>query len=239
MIIRSCDYEFISNNIDYIDFGCKLGSSFELCEKILGGRKGLGLDINIDYVNQYRDSEFNAMLCDITDVDLPDGIVDFVCASHVLEHLPTEKDVFLAVKECIRLSKKFAYIVGPYFDADDFLRENGLKFFWSDWTWHPTHVTSNMLENSILNSGQICSFQVWGRLPIYNSDSNDILCLTEPSNQHHHDPKLHASKDFRVFEKVIFKEIAVLIIKDKSIDYNKLISDLKLSHLILSGSTCE
>jgi len=132
--------DITKEQFDFVDFGCKTGGSFRFCQEVLGGKRGLGIDRNEAYVEEFCKSGGEAILADVTETGLPDNFARFVCVSHLLEHLPNWDMVEKATLEAIRISRDFVYIVGPYFDADDYLSSIGFKFFWSDWTWHPTHV---------------------------------------------------------------------------------------------------
>jgi hypothetical protein len=232
MIYSPDDVDQIRDNFDFFDFGCKIGSSSYLCKEVLSGKKGLGIDINPEYVNAFARNGGDIMLGDITNLQLPNDIVDFCCISHVLEHLPSIDHVNRAIEEALRLSRNFVYIVGPYFDADIYLRDNNLKFFWSDWTWHPTPVKCEDIINSIKKSGIKCKTQLWGRILITESNSQDILPLSAPNNQHYYDPESHGPKNLISFDIPLFKEISAIIIKNQNFEMGTRIQRLKLHTLL-------
>lgn len=232
MIYGPDDIDQIRDNFDFFDFGCKVGSSSHLCKEILSGKKGLGIDINPEYVNSLNNNGGDVMLGDITNLQLPNDIVDFCCISHVLEHLPSIDHVNKAIAEALRLSRNFVYVVGPYFDADEYLCDNNLKFFWSDWTWHPTHVKSEDIINSIKKANIKCKTQLWGRILITASDSQDILPLSAPNNQHFYDPERHGPKNLISFDIPLFKEISAIIIKNPTFEMGMRIQKLKLHTLL-------
>ena len=122
---------------DFIDFGCKKGSSFSFCEDVLGGKRGLGIDNNPVYVEEFCEAGGRAIVADAAQTGLPGDTVRFVCVSHLLEHLPSLDVVEKVVLEAIRIASDFVCVVGPYFDADAYLRSKDMKFYWSDWSWHP------------------------------------------------------------------------------------------------------
>jgi len=229
MILTAEDHAFIARNMDYMDVGCKAGSSTHLCQQILGGRRGFGIDINQGHIAEYSMNGGFAMHADATCTGLPDKCVDFACLSHMLEHLPSLDKVEACITEAVRLSRRFVYIVGPFFDADSYLAALNLKFFWSDWVWHPTHVTSENIIRGIKKSKGWHSAELWGRIEIFNSNSNCILHLDEAKNQHHHDPTLHLPKPVHQFNKPLHQEISCIIAIDPDLDLPSLRKKLKLS----------
>ena len=130
-----------SKQIDHIDFGCSKGGSLDFAKKRLGGYRGLGIDIDLAKVAATREAGFEAIQYDIQ--QLPNRkLVRFVIMSHFLEHLPKFTDVKAMVRKAFQISTEFVYIQQPFFDADGYLLEKGLKLFWSDWRGHPNRMTS-------------------------------------------------------------------------------------------------
>ena len=198
---------------DFVDFGCKTGGSFEFCKRILGGGRGLGIDKNPAYVNEFCESGGEAILGDVTNTGLPDNFARFVCVSHLLEHLPNWDLVEKATMESIRIARDFVYVVGPYFDADEYLSSLGLKFFWSDWSFHPTHVDSKSLENILRRHGHE-NFICYGHIRIHDSRDSSLHPLDSPKDQHDYDPKIHPPKEIiDAFDRPVFREMVILIPK--------------------------
>lgn len=223
--------EILAGTYDFIDFGCKQGGSFGYCERVLGGKNGLGIDNNRKHVAAFIESGGNAVYGDITALDLPESCVRFVCISHVLEHLPSLDHVRMALLSAMRVARDFVYIVGPYFDRDEYLKSLGLKFYWSDWKWHPTHIETNKLAE-ILGSYGITDFTSWGRRPIKDSMHPAIHPLESPPNQHDYDESVHPKKTLVEFEQDMFKEM-VLVIPVRPIDYlHDVLASLKLAKVL-------
>lgn len=216
---------------DFIDFGCKSGGSFEMCETVLGGARGLGIDINPKHVEAIRQKGGHAILGDITSLQLPKNCVRFVSISHVLEHLPNWDAVRAAVQNACDVARDFVVIVGPYFDADIMLRDQGFKLFWSDWTWHPMHVTALRLCHMLQMVGQPC-FTCWGRYPIHSSAHTAVLPLDAPPNQNRYDPKRHSPKAEVQFDFPLFKEIVVVIVKRPLADLEEVLRRMQVSRIL-------
>jgi hypothetical protein len=217
---------------DYIDVGCKRGSSTHLCREVLGGSLGLGIDINADHVASYSAAGGVGMAADASNLGLPDNIVNFSVLSHILEHLPNLDSVNKVISESLRVSRKFVYIVGPFFDEDEYLRSLGLKFFWSDWSYHPTHVHTSDILRAVDMSGVKCKAEVYGRIPVIDSSDKNVLDISEPRNQHQHDLKIHKHKSFVSFARPLFKEICTIVIKDDTFDLSTAREKLRLDKCI-------
>jgi len=196
---------------DFVDFGCKTGGSFSLAEQCLGGTRGLGVDHNPAHVEAFRAAGGRAIHGDVTRLSLPDKCVRFVCISHVLEHLPSMEHVRAALVESTRVATDFVAIVGPFFDADDYLKSVGVKFYWSDWKWHPTHVSGSALAQILWEEG-LSTFTCWGRYPIRDTDDVCLLPLAAPRNQQKYDAALHPPKGPRIaLTQPAYKEVIALV----------------------------
>ena len=106
----------------------------------------MGVDIDPKKVAQMRDLGYDCVEGDVTNLTLPARSVRFVTMSHILEHLPNLEAVRRAVACAARVASDFLFIQGPFFDADGVLRRDGLKFYWSDWTYHTCHLTTDALR---------------------------------------------------------------------------------------------
>jgi hypothetical protein len=73
---------------DFLDFGASTGSSIEFARERLGGRRGLGVDLDPNKVETMRRCGYDCIQADVTGLDLPAKAVKFVLMSHFLEHLP-------------------------------------------------------------------------------------------------------------------------------------------------------
>jgi len=220
---------FKSGDFDFVDFGCKKGGSFEFCKRVLGGGRGLGIDNNPSYVEEFCRNGEEAITADVTETGLPDNFARFVCVSHMLEHLPNWELVEKATIEAIRIARDFVYIVGPYFDADNYLETLGLKFFWSDWSWHPTHVDAKSLA-TVLRKHKISKFVSRGNIRIKDSDDPNLHPLDSQRNQHEYDADIHPPKRSHIkFDQPIFKEMVFLIPKNESVALKPVIEALKLA----------
>ena len=211
-----------SSNYDFLDFGCSKGSSLSFAMSKLGGKKGLGIDIDKKKIEECKKNGHDAILYDLT--KLPEKkLVEFCILSHFLEHLSGREEASLMVRNACKVSKKFIYIQQPNFDSDPMLLSEGLKFFWSDWRGHKFNMNSLdlflVLRDNIQDS-EFDQFSIFKKLPITNSGHNSIHSLLSPTDQFEFDEKIHPTKnkDIHSFFPVIHKETVALAGISREID---------------------
>lgn len=210
-LILYCKKKNIKNDFDFVDFGSKSGGSMDYAIKHLGGIKGLGIDIRSDIVGEARKNGHNLLVGDATKLDIPDKAVKFTVLSHFLEHLPNIKSVDLAISNALRISTDFIYIQGPCFDDDEYLKRKGLITFWSNWTGHPCHLTTEQLT-AILKTYEVKDIKLELKKPIQDSDDVCIHSLNSPIDQHDYDPKVHPPKPSLIkFNKDIYREFSCYV----------------------------
>lgn len=198
-----------TKKLDYLDLGCKKGGSFEFCKKVLGGTTGIGIDLNIDYVCQFKNEVAEAIVGNIIELPIKSKSVKFVNISHVLEHLPDWESVEKVILESCRVANDFVFIKGPYFDADEYLSKYSLKFFWSDATWHKTHIKTSQLSK-FLRHNKI-KFSIYGKKQIVDSSHHTILPISAPQNQLKYETYRHGKKNFIKFDRDLFQEMICII----------------------------
>lgn len=208
--------ELREGGFDFLDFGCSRGGSIGLAMRLFDAKRGLGIDIAENKVKEARSAGYDAIVCDIK--ELPSRpLVRFCVMSHFLEHVPSRTDVVAYLKKAIAISREFIFIRQPYFDADGFLFQRGLKLYWSDWHGH-TNTMSTLDFYSILmpmlKAGTIGNFSIHVSGPIHSSDYPAVHPIRSPRDQHEYDPAKHPEKPKKVqFEERVFTEVGVLITK--------------------------
>ena len=203
-----------AKQIDHIDFGCSKGGSLDFAKKRLGGERGLGIDIDLAKVAATHEAGFEAIQYDIA--QLPNRkLVRFVIMSHFLEHLPQLIDVKNMIRKACQISKKFVYIQQPFFDADGYLLEKGLKLFWSDWRGHPNRMTSLemfLTQRDLQSEGFKFSFSLYAHKPVEDSNDPCVHRLNAPCDLTYHLLGHDLDKVTAVqFQGNVFREIVTLI----------------------------
>ena len=201
-------------NFDYLDFGCSKGNSLNWSKRLFGGKQGLGIDIDPKKIAQAKAAGHNAVIFDINNIPTK-KLVRFTVLSHLLQNLPSENDVKAFVRKACQVSTDFVFIKQPYFDADGYLFQNGLKLFFSDWTGHPNQMTTLSLfklMKELKDEGLLQKFSIHGKKPILSSDDNHVQSINAPIDQHHFDSSKHPPKIQGLkFEFPVFYETVVMI----------------------------
>jgi hypothetical protein len=176
----------------------------------LGGVRGIGVDIKPEKVELMSEAGYDCIQGDVTKLDLPSNSVRFVVMSHFLEHLPDLVTVKGVIGSAARIASDFLFIRGPYFDADEFLKGQGLKFYWSDWHGHPCHLSTSQLRKILLDLG-LKDYVMMGCGKITDSSDPVIHALDSPIDQRTYDPEVHPGKPFISFRPPLYKEIVCCI----------------------------
>jgi len=213
---KKLQMELSQGNYDFVDFGCSTGGSIELAQKLFGYGRGLGVDLDINKVYKSRAHGYHALQANLVDIPLPKKACRYVIMSHFLEHLYTADDARKAIRNGIAIAKEFVYIQQPYFDADGYLAQNGLKLYWSDWHGHRNHMTTLDFYKILirfLDEGIISRFVIGGYQPIKRLSNVALHPIVAPKDQSIFDPDIHPKKSSGLLPlKVpVFCEIRVLI----------------------------
>ena len=202
---------------DFLDFGCGAGGSIELGRIRFGGRRGLGLDNRPEKVAAAREAGYDAEVCDVTSLMLQPDSVRFVLLSHFLEHLPSLADAKRCLLAACMVAREYVYVCQPYFDADGYLFDKGLKLYWSDWTGHPNRMTSLELYcciRDIASRVPIQRFAIYRRGKITDSHETVIHAVASPVDQHDWQAMTHPEKPPTPFNYPVYKELGALIVLD-------------------------
>jgi hypothetical protein len=219
-------------NYDFLDFGASKGSSITFAVKHLGGKQGLGIDIRPAKVQKMIEAGFACIRGDVTDLALPPDSVRFVVMCHFLEHLPNLDAVERALRSAVRVATDFLFIRGPFFDADDYLRRLGLKFYWSDWPGgHNCHLRVAELYGLLVKL-ELKDFVFCLRDEMRHSSATSLHPLNSPHSQHEYDANIHPPKrDFDLPEPV-YREFSCCVPLRQLDDWDDVLQVLKGMRLI-------
>lgn len=184
-----------------LDFGSKAGSNLKEPKF-----EAYGDTISVDIrMNHLRRASGMRVLADITKPIVREKSVDCVTMIHVLEHLYLP-DVTKTIRQALEVARDYIYIRGPWFDADDYLRERGFDLFWSTWPGHVTHLTTSQLADILYNLN-VENFTIVGHgPPILNSASHRVHPTGYEAGGNYHDGK-YPPKEFVEFDIPIWNEL--------------------------------
>ena len=209
--------------IDFLDFGTSHGGSIEFALGKLGGKRGVGIDNSLGKVRSARSRGYECLIADARWLAVKPRSVRFVTMMHLLEHLPDVVSVEAAVQSASSVASEFVVITLPYFDADEYLASKGLKFYWSDWTGHPTHLASSRLKE-VLGKTHPLEFRVFGRRLVTSSKDPAIHSVESPRDQFEFDANIHPPKPEVVFDRNLFYETVGIAILSKGVRMDRLLS---------------
>lgn len=169
---------------DFLDLGAGKGDSLESCEKRIGG-KGLGVDNDPEKIRQAAASGRNVVLGGALDIRHVTGAVSYVVCDNFLEHLPSFADVDAVLEQAAAVATDYIYIRHPSFEDMDYLKELGLKTFWTDWKAHPSMLrVADILD--MLRKHGIYTVKTVPVMRITDSDDPNVLPVEAPPGQHHY-----------------------------------------------------
>jgi hypothetical protein len=214
---------------DFIDFGCSKGESLAFGRDVLGGRRGLGIDIDPRKVEASITRGEDALVCDATKLDLYPDSVSFSIMSHFLEHLPGLPLAMQCIESAASISRDYVFIRQPWFDSDGELMRRGLKLYWSDWAGHRNPMTTLDFYRAIRNLKlkKPLEWAIYGNRWIRTSADRCVLPLGARRDSTYFDPAMHGSKPFKVFNFPVFAETICIIKLSDGIDIDKIVQFTK------------
>lgn len=198
---------------DFLDLGSGVGGSLDFGVKRLGGRRGLGIESDVEKVRSAVRLERDVVLGDARSIPT-DARVRFVCMMDFLEHLPSLDDVRRVLERALVVSTEFVFIRHPSFEDEAYLAALGLKQYWADWTGHLSHI---LLSDFALMLKQLGSFQwtVDYCQPIHSSAHPSILPLDAPPDQSQYDETVCGPKPIVTFSRPVWRHLDITIARPR------------------------
>ncbi|MYD98608.1 MAG: class I SAM-dependent methyltransferase [Gammaproteobacteria bacterium] len=218
-------------DFDFLDLGASKGMMIDFAKRELGGTRGMGIDINAAKVEVMQQRGYDCLLADATRMEFPSDSVRFVTMCHFLEHLPNYAAIERSIQCAASVATDFIYIQGPYFDADRYLHDRALKYFWSDWSGHTCHLTTDFL-GALLDGNGLSDYVMLGRKPVEDSSHPSILPLDAPIDQHEYDPDIHSPKSLVAFDASLYMEIICVVALRPLENWNEIVTAPTDCHLI-------
>lgn len=203
------------DQFDFVDFGCSSGGSMEFACGKLGGKRGIGIDIDPSKVQSCRERGYDAAVADVTTLDgLRYPNIRFAVLSHFLEHLASVDLARSCLHSAVSVSEEFVLVRQPFFDADSYLAQLGFRLYWSDWTGHKNHMKStdfHLILRDLLIRKRIQRYILFFRGKIEDSNNECIHHVSSPRNQGVWEASKHVPKRYINFDVPVYKEVGVLI----------------------------
>ncbi|MHA2374450.1 MAG: methyltransferase domain-containing protein, partial [Candidatus Thorarchaeota archaeon] len=187
------------------DIGTGKGNSRRSLERKFGCR-GIGVELRFNKAQLAKKYGYPIVIADVTLPIVKPKSVKFSNINHVLEHLPNLESVKQLLQEVSLATTDSIYIKGPWFDADDYLKERGLNLFWSTWPGHPTHLTTTDLVGVLKNLG-LNSFTIGGKGPLIYDSMNPRIHPVGYEAGHNYTRGNYPPKKYIQFDIPIFNEL--------------------------------
>lgn len=200
---------------DFIDFGASKGGSLAWAASAFGGR-GIGVDIAPAKIARLAEAGHAGFVADATALDLPDGSFRYATMMNFLEHLPDRATGERIIASALRVSRDFAFLLGPNFDEAENLHRLGLKKFFADWTGHTWHHTTRELSEILSGLGHPFKLIEFGE--IRDSAHPYLLPLAARRNRSAYDPALDPPKPAVKIRRGVYGWVAAVIWKNPAVD---------------------
>ncbi|MEF2553418.1 class I SAM-dependent methyltransferase [Aurantimonas sp. A2-1-M11] len=228
------------SDFDFLDFGCSNGGSIKFAQSMFGGL-GLGLDADPRKVERACAAGYNAIVQDVTRLDPRTmGTVRYVIMSHFLEHLPSASLAEKCILSACKVADEFVFVQQPYFDADGYLFEHGLKLYWSHWRGHTLHMTMLQLQSAFEKArceGLCGRYLIGRRFPILDSSAKEVHRLSSPIDQVTFDPKKHEDRPNLSFTTPVFRELFGLALRHEDVNDAALVKILKNTDIVFDSAS--
>ncbi len=204
------DYD---DKIDTLDIGCGIGGSLGWSKRVFGWSSFMGIDSSESDIKQAINYGYKKECFIVDDIIKFDFSIfpkfRYSTILHVLEHIESEQDIENIINKAISVSDEFVFIKHPFFDGDEYLKEHNLKFTWSDWVGHPTHIGKDMLTKILNKTG--LQYVIGFVNEIKDSSFDLIIPYSAPIDTLKYDKVKHGKKKFVEFDGNIFHETYAFI----------------------------
>ncbi len=192
---------------DFVDLGSSSGGSIDYCMRRFSARRGLGIDLQAEAVEQIRAQGFEALQADVLEFEFPPASLRFVSMMDFLEHLPDSAGVEDVLCRAKSAARDFLFIRHPSFEDEHYLNAVGLKQYWTDWPGGHTAKLTVADFTGIFHRLGLNDYAICYRQPARDSEDPVILPLSAPPDQHHYDATQHDEKPQVVFPRLVYAQI--------------------------------
>jgi hypothetical protein len=196
---------------DFIDYGCSHGNSIKYGMSRLGGKRGIGIDLDPKKIADTEKAGYTAVLADATQIGCRTGSVRFGLMLHFLEHLPSRRVADQTLRAATMYAREFVYVRQPWFEGSAALLPLGYRLYWADWTGHPNHYSAVDFVNVLSRSRRVKRFLVFGRTPVLTTRDNCLVSLSAPPNSQAASAEDVATREEVALPERLFRELVCMI----------------------------
>ncbi len=193
---------------DFLDLGCKKGSSIGWSTKKYGG-VGLGVDFKQEWVDQAIENGYDAITEDVFKLNFPTNTFRFVSMMDFLEHMPSKEDALQVLTSCKKWAREFFFIHHPSFEDIKYLKKLGLKIDWTDGYDHSCPLTIEELGAMFKKLG-LKNCAVEPKLPMLDSGDPHIIPIDAPHDTHLYSAELGPKKKVK-FDHPIYSRFEIFV----------------------------
>lgn len=197
------------SDYDFLDIGCGDGHTMIIGRAQFLGERGLGIDKDEASVAKAKDAGHNALVADALTFDPAPHRFDFLTAYHILEHLPSLESVASLIARMPMLARHFAFVAIPSFEGEDYLKQLGLRQYWTNWVGHPCHITVNDLVDALAACG-LAEFEM-RCVDLVLSSSHPSIVPVGAQDELEYDPSKHGPKPSLPLRQKVFREVQALV----------------------------
>lgn len=197
---------------DFLDLGCKKGSSIGWSHRKYGG-KGLGVDFKTEMVEEAKRNGYDAIQADVLKLKFPKNSFRYISMMDFLEHMPSKQASFDVLKNCKEWAREFFFIHHPSFEDIDYLKKLGLKIDWTDGYDHTNPLTLKDLEAMFKELG-LTRYEIEPKLPMLDSSNEHIIPLDAPHDTHFYSKELGPKKKVK-FDHPVYSRFEIVVQIDK------------------------
>ncbi len=203
-------------HFDFLDFGTHKGGGLRK-GLALGGRLGLGVDLNDNKVKALLSTGLAAYSGNVLDFDVPGSPFSFAICRHVLEHMPNKYAVGVVLDKLSQLCKDYIFIEQPSFDHDAYLARHGLVLSPSTLEYHTCRMSIEEIFVMLRDLG-LRRFVIGGQTPVLSSADPKIFRADAPPNRMVWKQETDAPKPDVQFPPNLYRNIIVVIALSDSVD---------------------
>lgn len=192
---------------DFVDFGTHKGSGLRFGSDLLGGRQGLGVELNDAKVVENLAAGLHVYSGDVNAIPLDGKRFKFGVCRHVLEHMPNADTVASVLASLARMCSDFIYIEQPDATHEAYLNSLGLMSMAATLSYHTCLMTETELAQTLERAG-LANYQIGHRIPQRDSANKWIHAIGSPPNRWAWTetdlPKPHTKFDRIVYRDIVF-----------------------------------